>query len=47
MNCAVVAIQLSDNYVSMLGYAKEGLISQHTAEKAINKVIERISKYTR
>lgn len=47
MNSAVVAIQLSNNCVSMLGYAKEGLINQHTAEKAIDKVIERISKYAK
>lgn len=47
MNSAVVAIQLNDNCVSMLGYAKEGLINQHTAEKAIDKVVERISKYTK
>lgn len=47
MNNAVVAIQLNDNCVSMLGYAKEGLINQHTAEKAIDKVVERISKYAK
>ena len=44
---AVVAIQLSDTCVTMLGYAKEGLINQHTAEKAIEKVSERISKFAK
>lgn len=46
MNSAVVAIRLNNSCVSIIGYAKEGLINQHTAKKAIDKVIERISKYT-
>ncbi|MBD5550814.1 MAG: hypothetical protein HDQ96_06490 [Lachnospiraceae bacterium] len=46
-NSAVVALQLSDSCVSMLGYAQEGLINQHTAEKAIDRVVDRISKYAK
>ena len=47
MNTAVVAIQLmDDNTVSFLGYAKEGLIKQHTAEKAILKIMDQIKPTT-
>lgn len=44
-NAAVVAIQLNGNCLDLLGYAKEGMISQHTAEKAIEKLIKRVSQY--
>ncbi len=44
-NSAIIAVQLKDDELFLVGYAKEGLISQHTAEKAIEKVINRIAKY--
>lgn len=44
-NHAVVAIQLCEENVAFLAYATEGLINQHTAEKAIDIVIEKISQY--
>ena len=45
MNSAVVALQLEGEKLLILGYAKEGLINQHTATKAIDKILKRISKY--
>lgn len=45
MNNAIVAIQLTKNELYMCGYAPEGLIKQHTAKKAIDKVEKRVSKY--
>lgn len=45
MNNAIVAIQLIKNELYMCGYAPEGLIKQHTAKKAIDKVEKRVSKY--
>ncbi len=45
MNNAVVAVQLEGGKVCFLGYAQEGLINQHTAQKAIEKTIKRIDKY--
>ena len=42
-NNAVVAVQLSENKLFFLGYAKEGLINQHTAFKAIEKTVKCIS----
>lgn len=44
-NSAVVATQLSDNKLYFLGYAKEGLINQHTAKKAIDRIIKVVEKY--
>ena len=38
MNTAFVGLQLKNNILSLVGYAKEGLIKQHTAEKAIAKL---------
>lgn len=46
-NCAVVVAQLKENELLLLSYAKEGIISQHTAEKAIDKVLKRVAKYVR
>ncbi|SES99010.1 hypothetical protein SAMN04487771_100310 [[Clostridium] aminophilum] len=46
-NSAVVAVQLKESELFLLGFAKEGLISQHTAEKAIEKVIKKVSKYVK
>ena len=43
MNHAVVAIQLNKNSIDLIGYAKEGLINQHTAEKAIDKICKQCS----
>ena len=45
MNNALVAIQLTHNVLNMFAYAPEGLINQHTAKKAMDKVERRISKY--
>lgn len=47
MNGALIVIQRVDNNkLSLAGYAREGWINQHTAEKAILKIIEQIkSKY--
>lgn len=45
MNNALVAIQLIHNVLYMFGYAPEGLINQHTAKNAMDKVEKRISKY--
>ena len=44
-NSAVVAAQLLDNKLYFLGYAKEGLINQHTTKKAIDKIIKVLEKY--
>lgn len=45
MNNAIVALQFTHNVLNMFGYAPEGLINQHTAKKAMDKVERRISKY--
>ena len=45
MNNAIVAIQLLDNKLDMLGYAPEGLIKQNTVKKAMDKIENRISEY--
>ncbi len=37
-NAAVVAVRLSGDSLDLAGYAREGLIKQHTAEKAIEKI---------
>ena len=39
MNPAVVVICVEDSTIRICAYAKEGLIKQHTAEKAIEKYI--------
>ena len=44
MNPAVVSVQLSEGILWFAGYAKEGLIKQHTAEKAIAKIEEVLDK---
>lgn len=44
-NKAVVAVQLYENKLLLVGYAKEGLINQHTASKAIEKTVKCVSKY--
>ena len=47
INGALIVIQrVNNNKLSLAGYAREGWINQHTAEKAILKIIEQIkSKY--
>lgn len=45
MNNAIVAIQIEDNKLYMIGYAREGIIHQNTAKKAIAKIVDRISDY--
>ena len=37
-NAAVVAVRLSGDSLDLAGYAREGLIKQHTGEKAIEKI---------
>ncbi len=44
-NSAVVAVQLKNNKLYLLAYAKEGLINQHTALQAIDKVLARTEQY--
>lgn len=43
-NAAVVLILWSKENLSMFAYAKEGLINQHTADKAIGRVIEKLTQ---
>ncbi|WP_027621463.1 hypothetical protein [Acetivibrio clariflavus] len=43
-NTAVVLVRWSEDNISLFAYAKEGLINQHTADKAIERVIEKITK---
>lgn len=45
MNAAVVAIKLSQNVIQFAGYAREGLIKQHTADKAIEKIKNAVRQY--
>ncbi len=40
MNGALVVVQLEHDKLYFVSYAKEGLIKQHTAEKAIKRIIE-------
>lgn len=46
MNAAMVATQLNGRFVDCLAYSKEGIINQHTAEKAVAKIKKRLKKYT-
>lgn len=45
MNNAVVAMNLDKNKLRFIGYAKEGLINQHTADKAIKRIIQKLSSF--
>lgn len=45
MNNAVVAMSLDNGKLHFVGYAKEGLINQRTADKAISQIIERLSLF--
>lgn len=45
MNPAIVVIRAEGNTVWIKATAKEGLIKQHTAEKAIKKLKEALSDY--
>ena len=40
MNEAVIVIKLCGDRILLLGYANEGTIRQHTAQKALSKVIK-------
>lgn len=42
-NHATVAIKLKGNSISLLAYAKEGLIKQNTAQKAVTKIKQAVS----
>ena len=41
-NSAIVVVKWNSEEISFYGYAQEGLINQHTAEKAVEKLIEKI-----
>ena len=43
MNPAVMVIAIQGEYLSVAAYAKEGLIKQHTAEKAIQNLKDSLS----
>lgn len=45
MNGAIVAVQIIDNSLYILAYAKEGIINQKTAKKAIDKTVDRLKEY--
>lgn len=40
MNTAVIGVKLVNQELHFAAYAKEGLIKQHTAEKAIEKLLK-------
>lgn len=42
-NAAIVVVMLEENVLKLLSYAKEGLINQHTADGAVNRIIKSIS----
>lgn len=42
MNAAVIAVKLSQNVIKFAGYAREGLIKQHTVDKAIESIVASI-----
>ena len=43
-NSAILAVKLMNQKLLFASYAKEGLVNQHTANKAINMVINKIQK---
>ncbi len=43
-NRAVVGIQLLNQKMNLVGYAKEGIINQHTASKAIDKIVKKTGR---
>lgn len=45
LNSAMFVVQLNDNSVDCLGYSREGIFNQHTAEKAAAKIEKRLKKY--
>ena len=40
MNPAVIVIDVEQEKLKISAYAKEGLFSQHTAEKAIDRLLQ-------
>lgn len=44
MNEAIIAVKLTDDEIGFAGYAKEGLIKQHTASNAIEILRKEIIK---
>lgn len=38
MNPAIVIVKLTDKKIKIVGYAKEGLIKQNTAKKAVDRI---------
>lgn len=44
-NNAIVAVKLNNNKLYMFGYAREGLIKQHTAEKAMEKIEKKVLEH--
>jgi hypothetical protein len=41
-NSAIVLVLWNNNGLTLFSYAREGIINQHTADKAIDKVIDAI-----
>lgn len=47
LNTAILAIQLEKNVLYLIGYAREGLIYQHTVKTAMERVEKQVEKYIR
>lgn len=45
LNTAYIAVQLSDSKLYFAAYAHEGIIKQHTAERALNLFLEEVNKH--
>ena len=41
-NPAVVVVKIDETKLNFVSYAKEGIINQHTAEKAVNMIVNKI-----
>ena len=44
LNNAIILIELKDNKINLVAFAREGLIKQHTAQKASLKIKSAIEK---
>lgn len=44
LNHAVIVVQLDNNTLTFIGGAREGLVNQHTAEKAIDRLVKKLQK---
>ena len=43
-NEAIILVEWNGNSINFYGFAKEGLINQHTANRAIDKIVDKILK---